>query len=92
MDNENDKLVKTLNQIKHGFEKNLEAVASIKQESDANILPLLEEIERRGWQTVIEIEDLQKKINRKLTTAKGRNTILFRMKSSSANRTKTGNY
>ena len=62
VDSENDKLVEKLNQIKQDFEKNLESIEQIKQESDAKVLSALEAIEKQGWQTVIEIEDLQKRI------------------------------
>ena len=74
-----DKLVKDLNQIKQKQEDVLARIDELKQDSDADLLPELESIEQTAWRAVIEIGELQKKINLDLTAQIERNSILARM-------------
>lgn len=91
MPDENDKLVESLNQIKTNLQKQMDAVELIKQTADEEILAEIEKIERSGYQTIIEVDDLQKKINRDAVARVERNTILFRMVSAKRTLEKVGN-
>lgn len=77
--NNDDKLVKDLNQIKQKQEDLLTRIDEIKQNADEEIMPDLEKIEQTAWRTIIEIDELKKKVNLELTDKIERNTILFRM-------------
>lgn len=74
-----DKLVKDLNQIKQKQEDVLNRIDEIKQNADEELLGELAKIEQNAWLTVIEIDELKKKINLELTNLIERNTILYRM-------------
>lgn len=62
MTEENSKLAENLNQIRLDWEKQLSGIESLKETADAALIGDIEKIERDGWQAVMDISELQKKI------------------------------
>lgn len=57
-------LPEDLDEIKKSLEETLERLDEIKQNADTQYLPEIEKIERTGWQTIVEIDDLSKRFKK----------------------------
>lgn len=90
-------LLAKLNQIKQQQQNVNNALNEIKQDTDADLLPEIEEIERAGYGIIFEIDEIKKQINKSAAVtpfyrrsasvrdAIERNSILAKMPTSAAN-------
>lgn len=77
MPEKNSNLIDELKQIKDRELDILNRIDQIKQNSDDEFLPEIEEIERNSWSTVVKIDEMSKNVDAREAELIGRNTVLF---------------
>lgn len=63
MATKNNKVLEILTQISEQRKREAELIERLKEDADADLLDDLTRIEQSGWNAIIEIDDLRKKIN-----------------------------